>query len=976
MNTLKRIAAVLLAVCLFPASAIRDAQADHYVYKHRFTILAEDMSPEETAFRQWAADLVSAYRDEYCFLQEVSKDKGSQGTDFMAFENLQTAPVKVMELDYNWLTKVCETTYRDAVREKALFMPYYWLAAQKRLFDGTSDALTTNRFGKNTREVPYSDWDIRQDPAKRQEIYIWMLSEMLKQKIETDPSLLTGTEYIDPNVKGSYTYDMTTGTLKFDPELAAVQLQSYDDYVADILTVVVDTVEVTIRSWLAVKDIKGTARELYDSVAEKLSDPYADVKKVMEDYLDDLIDTLLDSVSDALKDLIGKIRDNAKNELANQLRGYLAVSLANAVLNGNRNVIGYLRSTYVDHPSRMAEQKLVLSDNSRSVDHRTEFIQAVNALIARIDSDDMRNLSEQEVLKEVSSYALDDVMGTEEILSAGTIAFKVMTSFAIDLVTGTAEDTRKMLSSLVDKQMKGKGTAGTVVTELKGWLLDDIAARLLERLTEGLKKGFDEIDPDSFSDDYFELLVQVSDALDGVKKKIHEEMDWDHFPEFALTSGLKRLGNIFIKAPYAKENDADDPFGFKGVMKKVSDGDFDGTKDKDLGTFVLAVLATWCRSAFVPYQEGLGKRFPFLNEYEKAQLKDTVKDLGKAANGMAIDFSADSFSGVIVSLTDHVVVLTSLDAAYPDSNILRNALEEAGTAAKYVCFISEDDGSEEYRRYRDAHADTRILTEMMKNDKLWSHLAACLLNSTDTEELFTRAIKSEIYLNNSEALNIVNWQTLSEIQGKADGLIYRKLGAMMIVKTFTKSAGDIWDSATDLGGSIITAYYSTKDTQTGEDLVSLQAQRINAVYGNSSALMMELVRNTAGGIRTSLFRDGKTDVLMSMEGELKNTTFERKNMNPSEILNRDLTPDIGSIRELTDDILTQMNLDAVGMAVYLDMVENRSVYAGCDFYDKYVNREGVLLSEAETYSRLRRIIRMMNQFESEYQNEWNSLTGK
>ena len=47
---------------------------------------------------------------------------------------------------------------KQAEKEAALFMPYYWIAEQKRLFDASVYAERVNFFGVITDEVPYRDW--------------------------------------------------------------------------------------------------------------------------------------------------------------------------------------------------------------------------------------------------------------------------------------------------------------------------------------------------------------------------------------------------------------------------------------------------------------------------------------------------------------------------------------------------------------------------------------------------------------------------------------------------------------------------------------------------------------------------------------------------------------------------------------------------------------------------------------------------
>ena len=80
-----------------------------------------------------------------------------------------------------------------------------------------------------TEDVPYRYGDIVNDPAKRQELYSWLLAETIRQKVESRPELLTGTDYVDRSRKGYYRYDLSTGTMVYDETLGFIQQQADAD---------------------------------------------------------------------------------------------------------------------------------------------------------------------------------------------------------------------------------------------------------------------------------------------------------------------------------------------------------------------------------------------------------------------------------------------------------------------------------------------------------------------------------------------------------------------------------------------------------------------------------------------------------------------------------------------------------------------------------------------------------------------------
>jgi hypothetical protein len=166
---------------------------------------------------------------------------------------------------------------------------------------------------------------------------------------------------------------------------------------------------------------------------------------------------------------------------------------------------------------------------------------------------------------------------------------------------------------------------------------------------------------------------------------------------------------------------------------------------------------------------------------------------------------------------------------------------------------------------------------------------------------------------------------------------------------------------------------SIVESVTGEDRVSLIAQRIFATKELSAALSMHLVRYTDGKIRTSLYNSKSMEILRSMNSQSTATTFDYKFMNPEEIRNPDLTPNLAHIKALTDDILTQMNLDASGMSACYSLSSGFDQYKYTDFFMHFLYPARALVPPEKVLTNLDSMIAMINEAEDSYKCEWEHL---
>lgn len=184
--------------------------------------------------------------------------------------------------------------------------------------------------------------------------------------------------------------------------------------------------------------------------------------------------------------------------------------------------------------------------------------------------------------------------------------------------------------------------------------------------------------------------------------------------------------------------------------------------------------------------------------------------------------------------------------------------------------------------------------------------------------------------------------------------------------------GNVWDAMMDCSGALATAYNSVAANLEGTHAASLQAERARIIYVQSSKLEKMILGFTNTSRKEAYDRGGKADYAGFLESFLSDSTGDTNQyaMTYEDILYEDggtwpLTPDLQDIEVLTDYIMTQMHLDAVGMGAYLRLLEARdgSAYGNSVLYKKYFN-EGVLCQEEEATRRYNQIVQYCNQFEN------------
>ena len=189
-------------------------------------------------------------------------------------------------------------------------------------------------------------------------------------------------------------------------------------------------------------------------------------------------------------------------------------------------------------------------------------------------------------------------------------------------------------------------------------------------------------------------------------------------------------------------------------------------------------------------------------------------------------------------------------------------------------------------------------------------------------------------------------------------------------------ASSVWDKCFELGGRIVVAANDTENALHGENEASLMAMRLYVTYRNSELLYNSLRNCTIGNYRTKAYQNGGVNGLQYFidggGGAGSSTSNQLKmSINSREILDPTLTPDLETIKALTDTILMQANLDYVGVGAYITLLENREKLSDTRFYKKYLNK-GVLFTESYIEDCLIDIGELV-QYQNTYDPNWDAL---
>ena len=951
----KQIVSLVMAFVLVFNVFSLPAKAEYTVH---FNILPS-MDEMERRFRNWAANLVDYYQNTYAVL-----DGSQESVRTMTWD-----PIEWYDSNFDRLVALYDINngnYFKEVwvkKEKTLYHPYYWVAEQKINFDGTTDANAENILHMRTKETAYSMLDLMEDPTKRLEIYTWLLIETLKEKAEVQPDFLAGNAYIEGN-PGCYSFDIETGKMKYDPALNAVNEQAWANAKADLGKAAASLLEVAVTTYFATKDLEEKWYSIASNAVSQISGEmnWSNVKDVLINGLRDAIkDTVFDTIDKAIED----VRTNFNNEMTNVIRGYLSAELANKMLVANANVIGYLRTTYVTN------QIFILDSAANDV---AGFRDAAANLIRVIDSQDFKDATQSEAQRIVEEYTAN-IMDFKEVVPTNVIVYNITSYALVSLVDGVFNALINTLQDALDQAINNEPAwLKSATTSLKDFLVVDFLQNwVLESIKEGIKDTLAAYAPDSgkaLSSDADETAIggYSKSFFDNLQNHLDVENAISSLSAQLITRATTAVANLVIVG-VKNDNASDITSNQKTVdaaLEQYQDADFfngnDVTQDP-IATMAVCIIATMIKTPIENVSSNVSEKFSFMSGLDQNALKNNLKALTKVFD--SIEKGTNNVEKFYKFARDFEIQMISLiewagmnNNKYPDHNLFSSLVN---------AFIDDwNDLSAKGAAFAYTSVAVDAITTFIK-DKTFLQAIITLITGINADETLKNADIVNSYHNIYYEYGDKNAALYQETA--TDAVEEAETGLARTLSDLANIVSAVWESALDFASDFWTAVNSTTDALTGEDLASLDATRIRITADNSRVLEAALSVAVKGGRTQRQGNTGESDE--AIVAVYDNDRFNVWMMSAEDIRNPSLTPNLKHIKELTDVIRMQMNLDVTGMGVYLTMVTNLPTFSQTTFYKKYLNG-GVLLWPNAAQARYNLVVNAAKIGDG-YNHEWDVL---
>ena len=1004
----KWIAALLvlaMTVQMLPVSALAAENATQ-TYTTGFTVQpAQDQMEKE--FRKWASSVVDYYRS-YSYADLIEGTNTARTTSIASYV-LSGGKWKI---DGN-LTQI----------NGSAFAPYY-LAGQKKFeFDQSMDAAAQNAFGNVTRYTYYTDVDLYENPDKAQEIYEWLLIMTLKEKAELEPGFLTGNDNILPDDKnGWYSFNVETGKMEYDSTLQAVQEISNAQCAESMLKVAVSSLEVVYEGFAAYQKIKGQTGKIASNAANKIKNT-VDVDQLVKELVEDMVSSLVDAITDGMDELIEEECTAIKNSLQNSIREYQACELSNAVLTANKNVIGYLKTTYINSDTMLDTVK------GGYTTHTQGFRDAAQKIIGVLESEQARGATEEEVRKALQDVALD-MTGLMEVLPKNVIAYDVATKTINSMLSGVFQAFHDCLKELADQLISTKvsKSTGEYLKVLRDFILTDVWDYVIkEAVVKGVEEGFSKHSPDEIGEDG-NMLTFVSDVVTDVfgciLGKFQGETMWIVLRDSITKRGME-IAAVYLKqycgdlrsqaasastssgtsstsagtsttggkqtttsksgtTEQEKKTTEKDKVqtGEQVIYEKFLKGDVWKAEEVGVAHVVLSAVLVMAEESLFSTDDKNSftscalSMATFLSEKDKSSFKGYMKDFEKTINTFVNSNPSDkSVQELMITLSTewlaYFVWIVEADSAYDES---LTELLMWNAPMEYLSNIKLD-----------FQKGSGIMKYYLSNGEFFK-LVVKLITGYDLGEIEEDANLMISAWNDGKTL--VSDEATENVTSDYVDMLYQAGGILQYLETnkdaqigklllnIQEIASSVWDKCFELGGRIVVAKNDAENALTGENDASLMAIRLYVTYRNSELLYNSLRNCTIGNYRTKAYQNGGVNGLQYFidggGGAGSSTSNQLKmSINSREILDPTLTPDLETIKALTDTILMQANLDYVGVGAYITLLENREKLSDTRFYKKYLNK-GVLFTESYTEDCLIDVGELV-QYQNTYDPNWDAL---
>lgn len=926
---------ILALVMLFnavPLLAVADVQYDVH-----FDILPASQVYEE-AYRQWAAQLLDVYRNQYAF---VNGDNVFQQNPQEHLLRLNGSKWEMYQAPY----------------DKALYHPYYILAQRKGAFNISTDA-NKESFGRLIHTTEYTL--LTED--ERKVLYLWILKETIQDKASINPHFFT--QEVEGNER-LYSFSVKDGVLVPDSQLKSLEEATVADAWADVGTLAVSALEVAMEAAYAWDKLGQQSAELIAEAAKEEA-------KGSKDYMGTFVKTMkdkavaeaIDFITNSLQDVVDTVNDNFQKSIRNVMKAQMTSELLNSMIDCNVNIVNYLRTTYIDDPTYLLDQEFAsVVEAVVNVMDSEEFQQVMQTKAEGIVTDDFMQKLEQQ-----AGISYDTVLSTEELCQTISQAFILNLVESIsNILTSVVKEGGKLLVEKIkgkDNDNAGKAFAAEM-TECLAEVVEELVKRLGD-MAEDLLKGWQD---GSLTVD--NLSTQASEIAD----KHFLEGKNTAFMAFVLDSLVDHIVTGIAAAFGTWANPDEEKTPEQKLQDKAEQQERLDSISKRLNSVSSDSLQNTAVNLGLDQNNAAGKAmWNGILSLARA-LMAAVKDSVDAHKEKLTAQQLDSFNQLIASLDQIVKDCQGFITAGKVTNskmadALVNMADVAVNLIEWICTLDMETSSAILQSISLQELGENSIGEIIKNaikdtnwrDMLFTAIFGGTVKGTQKEMAENSAKLTPVFNKNGMA------RVKSSIKANCDKLSQTMNSTVEGVVTIV---GDLWDTMMDCAADLATVSNSVCSNLTGTPAASLQAERARQLYLQSVKLESVILHNTITSRLEAYRAWGQQDYEHFLSTYEYNGEI-RYRMTSEDICFFDdamqcwpLTPNLAHVKVLTDYILTQMNLDAVGMGVYATLLKERtpSGYGGSVLYKKYFN-EGVFCEEAEAMRRYNEIVKLINNTEA------------
>lgn len=919
---IKKLISGFLAAVMLSSSLPLGVLAEAAVYEKHFVI--EPVSKlSEKPFREWAAELVRTYRNEYACVNKSG-------------EFLQSAYDSYEKSGDQWIEE-------SSMLDDALYHPYYALAEAKEKYNLSKDA-NAQHDGEIIKSTEYT----LLDEQELKGLYLWMIKETIMEKAQMDPG------FFEQEVEGNqrlYSFSVSEGALVMDSMLENLEQSTVKQAWADVGETAVSALEVAIETAIAWDQLNSQAKGIVDKAKSEASGK-EDYSEFINSLKKNVYSELGKALTDTLDTAVKTTSTNFQKSIQNIMRAELTSELLDNMMDCNINIVNYLKTTYVETPVYLLDK-----DFADTVDAVIDVLESPQFEMAMISTAEEK-ASPDLVNKLMSRVGLE----LNEILSEGEIKCIIAAEIVANLLEGicsvevsTIKDGLKEVS---DEWKEGKSERAKQLIDTGVATINGATAEAYNRCSAMIAQ-----------------VIRYAGQPDLDIQKLCEEIE-------------KAFGEQFL--------------GLNNKKQPILDSIVDGTVDTVISAFV----------SLLGIEQKKGKD-PIASE---ESVRDLILEM-RMDNPLGIisELGLDKNEAVAKAVCETVMILVKgLNQSIQDSIDAHSVGISASTKVRVKATITDIDKTiSEYEKMLSNNKDVsdvsgiingllqifadmiELVLTMDENESqilwraIWNHPTLSLETLVDTlgvvlkdvdygDILFAAFFGGRVSDVEEGIINAQDENILTDtLPGTLDGSIIRlkdKLESSLnsAIEDVTGVLGSVWDSMMDCSADLAKAANSVCANLSGEHSASLNAERARQTYKQSKKLEAQNVLFTRGGRIAAYMNYGIDDYERFLD-IWNNDPKEKQNrylMDDVDIVYHDpywnwpLTPDVDAVRVLTDYILTQMHLDAVGMGAYVTVVANREEFETSYLYEKYLNK-GILLTEDETKRRYNMIVEMIREIESE-----------